>query len=116
MSEDDHIRDLGDGHHCLAALSLDLVEEGLRVVDLDVEGDLIAAAIAAANAAADTLAGVIDHAVVHRVVGVDLPAEYAGVEVLELLAIFACDLEPSDRVCHFVFLLLRTAVRFSRLN
>src|SRR2546426_6141568 len=59
LSEDDHIRDLGDGHHCLAALSLDLVEVSLRIVDLNIEGHLIAAAVSGADPAADALAGVV---------------------------------------------------------
>src|SRR6266568_4336371 len=116
LSEDHHAGDFSDRHDRLPTLRLDLVEVGLRIVDLNVEGDLIAAAISSADAAADALASVVDHAVVHRVIGVDLPAEDARVEVLKILSVLPRDIEPCDWVCHFDFLLFRTDGRFSRLN
>src|SRR5207245_7441964 len=45
LSEDHHAGDFSDRHDRLPTLRLDLVEVGLRIVDLNVEGDLIATAI-----------------------------------------------------------------------
>jgi len=48
LGKDHHAGDLRDWHDRLSALRLDLVEVRLRVIDLDVEGDLVAAAVAGA--------------------------------------------------------------------
>src|SRR5437016_8538579 len=93
LSEDHHAGDFSDRHDRLPTLRLDRVEVGLRIVDLNVEGDPIATAIASADAAADALASVVDHAIVHRVIGVDIPAEDARVDVLQLLSVLPRDLE-----------------------
>lgn len=104
LGEDDHAGNLRDRHDRLTALRLNLAQVGLRVVDLHVESDLVAAAVAAGDAAADSLPGVVNHTVVHRVAGVDFPAEHARIEVLEFFAVLAGDLEPSYGVGHVILL------------
>src|SRR6266508_1745233 len=112
LSENHHARDLCDGHDGLAAFAFDLVEVGLRVVDSDVEGDLPGATVAPTAATADTASCVsrVYDSIVHRIIGVDLPAEDAGVEVLQLLAVFACDLEMYYWIRHGFLLTLMIAI------
>ena len=85
-----------------------LGQRRLDIGNLDVEGDvaLVALGHVAGDAAADPdpiLAQVllpIDRAVVHRVVGVDLPAEQLGVVAVKLVGVAADDLEVHHRLSH----------------
>src|SRR4051794_25897509 len=54
----------------------------------------------AGDAAADAGLGWVDGPVVHRVVGVDAPAEQVAVELLQRLAVAAGDLEMRDAIGH----------------
>src|SRR5436190_4921098 len=101
--------DLLGAHHALAAEPLRLDERRLDVLDPDVEGDVAPVAVRAlADAAADAdplRAEVLlaaHEAVVHRVVGVDLPAEELAVVALQLLAVLADHLEVRHWCSHYV--------------
>src|SRR5262249_6979645 len=102
--ERDHLH-LGHGHDRLPAQLLGLVQHRLRIVRGDVERDVILSVGRLADARADAPAiGVVRP--VRHVAGnlLDLPAEEIPVEALQLLAVFADDLDPGDLVRHLVLL------------
>src|SRR5215216_334055 len=95
-------RQLGRRHGRLAAELLGLVERALQVVGLHVERDVGLVLRVRSHASADALAvcAGVDDPVLHRVVGVDLPAEQLRVEVLQALAVLPHDLEVDYGMAH----------------
>src|SRR5436305_15244531 len=101
LREGDHVRDLRHRDDRLAALLADLVENGLRVVDLDVDRDGIALLRRITDPAADSAAAAADHPVRHLAGRLlVLPAEDVRVELLERRAVRSHDLEPRDLARH----------------
>src|ERR1051326_5657364 len=94
-------RDLGQRHQHLAAELLDLVERGLRVLGVDVEGDpTLRTRLGVPDAAGDAVALAAHHAVAAGVVRVELPAESVRIELLGLLPVLARYLEMNDVATH----------------
>src|SRR2546421_5066670 len=94
LAQRDLAHDVLGAHDPLAAEALGLLQRLLDVRHLDVEGDVAFVAVgplpdAAADpdAVAARVALARDHPVLHRVVGLDLPAEELGVVAPELLAV-----------------------------
>src|SRR6185437_12643636 len=100
----DTVRDTGHRHERLAASLRHLVEVGLRIIDLDVDGHPGGAAHCLSDAAADAPAFVVEHAVVAHFGNwwAELPAEHVAVELLKLDRVGTDDLEPGNRVRHRV--------------
>src|SRR2546427_13019007 len=92
---------LGPRQDRLAAELLGLVERGLWVVGADVERDVPVPVGGLTDAAADAAVLLLDHRV-RNVSGnlLRVPTEELAVELLELVEVFADDLEMHDGMCH----------------
>src|SRR5262249_37061210 len=82
---------------------------GLHIRDVHVERRVRTTFGRLRDPAADTLATAVgvDHAVVRRVVGVDLPAEQLGVELVGSRFVLDADLEVNNWVTHRLLLFVR---------
>src|SRR2546422_11398984 len=98
---DRHLRQFGHRQDCLTAELLGLVERRLRIVGADVERHVTVPVGGLADAAADAAVLLLDHRV-RNVSGnlLRVPTEELAVELLELVEVFADDLEMHDGMCH----------------
>src|SRR5918994_7711113 len=101
------VRHLVRTHHPRPAEALGLGERGLDVGNLDVEGDVAVVSLRPGSDAAPDPDPVgvdvplaLHDSVFHRVVGVDLPPEEAGVEALKLVRVLPYHLELYYRLTH----------------
>src|SRR5262249_55009582 len=104
VAEEGEGTDVGNGSggdDGLAAKGLGLVQVGLQVVHLHVDGDAGRHLVRGVDAAVDaSLAAGAHHAVLHLRVHVDVPVEELPVEPLQLFAVTAGDLPVDDGMWH----------------
>src|SRR5436190_1474823 len=96
------VRDFHRAEDPLSAQGLGLLEGRFDVFDAHVE-HRVAVPVALrrrADAACHVAAADVGHPVVHRVVGVDLPAEELAEEALQGLRVATCDLEVDQWTAH----------------
>ena len=104
------VHDVHRAHDAGSAEAFGLLQPGLDVVHLDVEGGVALAVRPGTDSAADPDAVGVGvplpgyQAVVHRVVRIDLPTEHVRVEALKPVPVLPDHLEVHNRLTHLLLL------------